>query len=78
MGGNHRVRSVVLLRASGRAQGRTNAGSGDVGNVRSHHWCVARYDRERAGIFRGGLDGRSKTARSARVSPTERRRKLRR
>jgi hypothetical protein len=70
MGGDHSVRSVVLLRAPGSAQGSTNAGGFDVGDVRGHHWCVARYGRERAGIFGSGLDRRSKAFRSARLSVT--------
>src|ERR1700689_2163952 len=69
MGGNHSVRGVVLLCAPGRAQGRTNAGSGDVGDVRGHYWCVARNGRECTGIFGSSLDGGSKAFRATRVSP---------
>jgi hypothetical protein len=68
MGGNHSVRSVVLLRAPGRAQGGTNVGSCDVGDVRRHHWCVAGYGCKCAGIFGSGLDRRAKASRSGRMS----------
>jgi len=68
MGGDHRVRSIVLLRASGCAQSCADAWSGDVGDVRGHHWCVARDGGECAGIFGSGLDDVSKASRCARVS----------
>jgi hypothetical protein len=59
MGGNSRLRSVVLLRASSGTAGRADAGSGDVGDLRGHHWSVARDGRECAGIFGSGVDGLS-------------------
>lgn len=71
MGGNGRLRRVVLLRASGGAQGRTNAWSRDVDDLWGDHWSVARYGRECAGIFGSSVDRRSKASRHAvSVSPT--------
>lgn len=65
MGGNRGVRGIVLLRASRRPSGRADAGSGNVGDLRGHHWCVAGYGRECAGLLSSGVDRRSKESRSA-------------
>jgi len=65
MGGNRHLRSVVLLRTSRRPSGRADAGSRDVGDLRGHHWCVARDGRECAGLLGSGVDRRSKESRSA-------------
>jgi hypothetical protein len=59
MGGNSRLRSVVLLRTPRRPSGRADVGSGDVGDLRGHHWSVARDGRKCAGLLSSGLDRRS-------------------
>jgi hypothetical protein len=65
MGGNSRLRSVVLLRASSGTAGGADAGSRDVGDLWGHHWSVARDGRECAGLLGSGVDRRSKESRSA-------------
>jgi hypothetical protein len=65
MGGNRGVRGIVLLRTPRRTQGCADAGSRDVGDLRGHHWCVARDGRECAGFRGSSLDRHSKESRSA-------------
>jgi hypothetical protein len=72
MGGNRRVRGIVLLRAPSGTAGRADAGSGDVGDLRGHHWSVAGYGRKCAGIFGSGVDGRSEERFAAGIKPPTR------
>src|SRR5450759_1248981 len=68
MGGDSRFRGVVLLRASSGTAGRADAGSGDVGDLRDHHWRVARDGRECAGLLGSGVDRRSNERRLCRAA----------
>lgn len=63
MGGNGRVRGVVLQRAPSGASDRADAWSSDVGDLRSYNWGLASYDCECPGIFGGGVDGRAEKLR---------------
>jgi hypothetical protein len=67
MGGNGRVRGIVLQRAPSGASDRADAWSGDVGDLRGHNWGMASNDCECPGIFGSGVDGRAEEFRYASV-----------
>ena len=66
---NGRLRSVVLLRTSTGAPGGSDAGSRDVGDLRSHNRSMAGDRGQCAGIFGGGLDGPQEPRYAAGLSP---------